>query len=66
MAENEKTDPPDPLLLTTTYPDFKAGVVRLVLNERKTVGAVARNMNLTETAGHPLCPRQDPARRGSY
>lgn len=31
--------------------DFKAGVVRLVLDEGKTVGAVARDMDLTETAG---------------
>jgi transposase len=30
--------------------DFKAGVVRLVLDEGKTVGAVAREMDLTETA----------------
>jgi transposase len=30
--------------------EFKAGVVRLVLDEGKTVGAVARDMNLTETA----------------
>jgi transposase len=30
--------------------EFKAGVVRLVLEEGKTVGAVARDMDLTETA----------------
>jgi transposase len=30
--------------------DFKAGVVRLVLDDGKTVGAVARDMDLTETA----------------
>jgi transposase len=30
--------------------DFKAGVVRLVLDEGKTAGAVAREMDLTETA----------------
>ena len=30
--------------------EFKAGVVRLVLDEGKTVGAVARDMDLTETA----------------
>ncbi len=30
--------------------EFKAGVVRLVLDEGKTVGAVAREMDLTETA----------------
>jgi transposase-like protein len=29
---------------------FKAGVVRLVIDEGKTVGAVARDMDLTETA----------------
>ena len=30
--------------------EFKAGVVHLVLDEGKTVGAVARDMDLTETA----------------
>src|SRR4051794_34716389 len=30
--------------------EFKSGVVRLVLDEGKTVGAVAREMDLTETA----------------
>lgn len=30
--------------------EFKAGVVRLVLDEGKTVGAVSREMDLTETA----------------
>jgi len=30
--------------------DFKAGAVRLVLDEGKTVGAVARELDLTETA----------------
>jgi transposase len=30
--------------------EFKTGVVRLVLDEGKTVGAVARDMDLTETA----------------
>jgi transposase-like protein len=30
--------------------EFKAGVVRLVLDEGKTVGAVARDMDLTDTA----------------
>ena len=30
--------------------EFKAGVVRLVLDDGKTVGAVARDMDLTETA----------------
>ena len=30
--------------------EFKAGVVRLVLDEGKTVGAVARDLDLTETA----------------
>jgi transposase len=30
--------------------EFKAGVIRLVLDEGKTVGAVARDMDLTETA----------------
>src|SRR5262245_45706240 len=30
--------------------EFKAGVVRLVLDDGKTVGAVAREIDLTETA----------------
>jgi transposase len=30
--------------------EFKAGAVRLVLDEGKTVGAVARELDLTETA----------------
>ena len=30
--------------------EFKAGVVRLVLDDGKTVGAVARDLDLTETA----------------
>ena len=30
--------------------EFKAGVVRLVLDDGKPVGAVARDMDLTETA----------------
>ena len=30
--------------------EFKAGVVRLVLDDGKTVGAVARDMDLTDTA----------------
>ena len=30
--------------------EFKAGVVRLVLDEGKRIGAVAREMDLTETA----------------
>jgi transposase len=30
--------------------EFKAGAVRLVLEEGKTVGAVARDLDLTETA----------------
>jgi len=30
--------------------EFKAGVVRLVLDEGKKIGAVAREMDLTETA----------------
>src|ERR1700745_4041419 len=30
--------------------EFKAGVVRLVLDDGKTVSAVARDMDLTETA----------------
>ena len=31
-------------------PEFKAGAVRLVLDEGKRVGAVARDLDLTETA----------------
>lgn len=30
--------------------EFKAGAIRLVLDEGKTVGAVARELDLTETA----------------
>jgi len=30
--------------------EYKAGAVRLVLDENKTVGAVARELDLTETA----------------
>ena len=30
--------------------EFKAGAVRLVLDEGKTVGAAARDLDLTETA----------------
>jgi transposase len=30
--------------------EFKAGAVRLVLEEGKTVGAAARDLDLTETA----------------
>ncbi|HVW04452.1 MAG TPA: transposase, partial [Vicinamibacterales bacterium] len=30
--------------------EFKAGAVRLVLDEGKTVGATARDLDLTETA----------------
>jgi transposase len=30
--------------------EFKAGAVRLVLDEGRTVGAVARELDLTETA----------------
>ena len=30
--------------------EYKASVIRLVLNEGKTVGAVARELDLTETA----------------
>jgi len=37
--------------------EFKAGVVRLVLDERKTVGAVARDLDLTETAGREWVKR---------
>jgi transposase len=32
--------------------EFKAGVVRLVLDDGKAVGAVARDMDLTETRSH--------------
>ena len=31
-------------------PEFKTGAVRLVLDEGKTVGVVARDLDLTETA----------------
>ena len=32
--------------------DFKVGVVRLILDEGKTVGGVARDMDMTESARH--------------
>ena len=42
-------------------------MVRLVLDEGKTVGAVARDMDLTETAGtRRSIQDRIPARRGSY
>ncbi len=37
--------------------EFKTGVVRLVLDEGKTVGAVARDMDLTETPVHEWLKR---------
>jgi transposase len=46
--------------------EFKAGAVRLVLDERKTVGAAARDLDLTETAlrewgaAHPGRPHEGP------
>ena len=39
--------PPNPRQFT---PEFKAGAVRLVLDEGKRVAAVARDLDLTETA----------------
>lgn len=33
--------------------EFKASVVRLVLDEGKTVGAAARDLDVTETAAAP-------------
>jgi transposase len=37
--------------------DFKAQAVRLVLDEGKSVGAVARDLDLTETASRAWVPR---------
>ena len=42
--------------------DFKTQAVRLVLDEGKTVGAVARDLDLTETALQPVAT---PARQRS-
>ena len=47
--------------------EFKAGVIRLVLDDGKTVGAVARDMDLTETAGtRRSIQDRILATRGSY
>src|SRR6185295_643716 len=43
-------DPPKPRARRQFTDEFKASAVRLVLDERKTVGAVARDLDLTETA----------------
>ena len=45
MADTPKRRPRRPFT-----DEFKAGAVRLVLNESKTVGAAARDLDLTETA----------------
>jgi len=44
------TDTPKRRMRRQFTDEFKAGVVRLVFDEGKTVGAVARDMDLTETA----------------
>lgn len=45
MADKPKRRP-----RRTSTDEFKAGAVRLVLDEGKTVGAAARDLDLTETA----------------
>ena len=44
------TDTKGRRLRRTLTEEFKAGAVRLVLEEGKTVGQVARDLDLTETA----------------
>jgi len=44
------TDTKGRRLRRTFTEEFKAGAVRLVLEEGKTVGQVARDLDLTETA----------------
>ena len=43
--------------------EFRAGAVRLVLEEGKTVGAVARELDLTESALRPWVERARAADR---
>src|SRR5262245_60669768 len=46
-------------------PEFKAGAVRLVLDEGKTVGAVARELDLTPSAlGHWVAREQADRTKG--
>ena len=46
--------------------DFKAQAVRLVLDEGKSVGAVARDLDLTETAlARRGCSAREPIARGA-
>src|SRR3989442_5164902 len=45
--------------------DFKAQAVRLVLDEGKRVGAVARDLDLTETTLREWVKHADPALAGS-
>ena len=44
--------------------EFRAGAVRLVLEEGKTVGAVARELDLTESALRPWVERARADRSG--
>ena len=44
--------------------EFRAGAVRLVLEEGKTVGAVARELDLTESALRPWVGRARADRSG--
>ena len=43
--------------------EFKAGVIRLVLDDGKTVGAVAREIDLTETAVREWAKQPAPIAR---
>lgn len=45
--------------------DFKASAVRLVSDEGKTVGAAARDLDLTETASREWVRRPKPIVRGA-
>lgn len=45
--------------------EFKAGAVRLVLDEGKTVGAAARDLDLTETALREWVRRAQTAAGGA-
>ena len=50
MSTMGTTDAKDRRLRRAFTEEFKAGAVRLVLDEGKTVGRVARELDLTETA----------------
>ena len=50
MSTTDGRDPQEPAPRRRFDDDFKAQAVRLVLDEGKSVGAVARDLDLTETA----------------